>query len=83
MTLVAVNCSERKKPPTSSTAIMTANAVCGVNSPQAAVSALAIRELTMRMRRKPKRRMIRAAKVFMVNAPTAAVNVTSPDSSGV
>ena len=83
MTLVAVNCSERKKPPTSSTAIMTPNGVCGVNSPQAPVSALAISEFTMRIRRKPKRRMMRAANVFMVNAPTAAVNVTSPDSNGV
>ena len=37
--LVAVNCSERKKPPTSSTATITANGVDGVKPAQAAVKA--------------------------------------------
>ena len=81
--LVAVNCSERKKPPTSSTAIIVPNGVCGVKKPHAAVKAELMSALTIRMRRKPKRRMMRAANVFIVNAPTAAVNVTNPDCSGV
>ena len=77
--LVAVNCSERKKPPISSTAIMTANGVAGVNSPHAAVKAALNSALTISRLRKPKRRMMRAAKAFIVKAPTAAVKVISPD----
>ena len=79
---VAVNCSERKKPPISSTSTMRRNGVAGVNSAQAAVNTELMIALVIRIRRKPKRRMIRAASDFIVKAPTADVNVSSPDSNG-
>jgi hypothetical protein len=51
---MAVNCSERKKPPTSSVASITATGVAGVNAAQAARKTALIIALATRMDRKPK-----------------------------
>ena len=78
-----VNCSERKKPPASRIARMTICGVDGWNKATAAMNVQAMTALTSSTRRKPKRRRIGAAAVFMVMAPTAPANVSMPDWNGV
>src|SRR3982074_1650768 len=76
---MAVNCSERKKPPTTSRIMISSNGVAIVNSAQAARKIELTTALMVMMLRKPKVRIIRAASVFMPIAPTAAAKVTSPE----
>ncbi len=79
---MAVNCSERKKPPTTRMIMIRSSGVDAVNSAEAARnSELTIALITMILR-KPKVLMIRAARVFMPIAPTAEANVTRPDLNG-
>ncbi len=79
---MAVNSSERKKPPTTRMIMINSNGVAAVNSAQAARNSELTMALTVIMLRKPKVRMIRAASVFMPIAPTADANVTNPDRNG-
>ena len=78
-----MNCSERKKPPSISTAIITQN---GVESRKIAHSEIdkpprtAFQISTLR---KPKRLSMRGAAAFMNSAPMVEVNVISPDLNGV
>ena len=79
---MAVNCSERKNPPTTSRIMISSSGVVIVNSAQAARKIELTTALIIMMLRKPKVRMMRAASVFMPMAPAAEVNVTSPERSG-
>src|SRR3954470_17085702 len=79
---MAVNCSERKKPPTTRMRKISVSGVEIVNSAQAARNTELTTALTVIMLRKPKVRMMRAASVFMPMAPTADENVTRPDWNG-
>ena len=60
-----VNCSERKKPPTSSTSRITRCGVSGRNSAIAASETALSAALAISTRRKPKRRRIGPAANFM------------------
>ena len=78
-----VNCSERKKPPTSSSTTMIATGVVCVKPAQTARNAELITALITRMVRKPNRRRIVAVAHFMPMAPSAVAKVTMPDWNGV
>src|SRR6478736_4391132 len=68
---MAVNCSERKKPPTTRIIMISKSGVDAVNSADAARNTELTIALTTMILRKPKVRMMRAASVFMPIAPTA------------
>ena len=78
MVLIAVNCSERKKPPTISSTRINDSGVVGVNSAQTARKAALTIASTVMMLRKPKVLIMRAASVFMNSAPTAEPKVIRP-----
>src|SRR5215469_4981186 len=82
MALMLVNCRERKNPLTSKTTTMTANGVACEKAAQAAIKQALTNALATSTVRKPKCSRILAATAFMVNAPSAAENVTSPDWNG-
>ena len=82
MVFTLVNCSERNSPPTSSTATMTQTGVSGPNAAHAPSEAAASSALTVKVRRNPNRRRMRAAPAFIVMAPTAVESVISPDWNG-
>jgi hypothetical protein len=79
MVLMLVNCSERKKPPTSSTASITVVGVEIVKAPQAARNADAISVLPTSTVLNPSRRRIMAVAHFMLMEPSAVAKVISPD----
>src|SRR5436305_7447746 len=80
---IAVNCSERKKPPTTRMIMIKSSGVAAVNSAQAARKNELTMALIVIMLRKPKVRMMRAASAFIPIAPTAEAKVTRPDWNGV
>ena len=79
MALSAVNSSERKKPPTSSTAMTIQCGVAAVNQALTTRNADDARALTISTRRKLKARRIGCAAVFIAIAPAAATKVSDPD----
>jgi hypothetical protein len=82
MVLSEVNCSERKNPPTSSTATISHHGVAAVNSAIASRKPAPTIAFTVSTVRKPKRRRIGWAVNFITSAPPAATNVRVPDANG-
>ena len=82
MALTLVNWSERKQPPTSRTIVMVQCGVEAVKRPFAARKHEPRSAFDVITARKPERRRMRAARVFMNSAPAAAAKVSSPDCNG-
>ena len=76
-----VNCSERRKPPASSTTVMTKCGVAGVNSALASSTVDASTPLTISSRRKPNRCRMPRARGFTASAPSAPAKVIRPELS--
>ena len=71
---MAVNCSERKNPPISSTANISSAGVAGENSAQIAIDSADSRAFQVSTERKPKRTRTRCTANFISSAPAPEAN---------
>jgi len=78
-----VNCSDGKKPPTSTTHQINQCGVPGKNSPYIAMAMPAQPALTISTVRKPKRPSMREVAAFMKIEPNADAHVIEPERNGV
>ena len=83
MVLTLVNCSERKKPPSTSTATIAATGVVAVKAAQALSMHRGDQRVPGQRVAEPDRRRMRGTAHFIIMAPAAVESVIRPDWNGV